>query len=290
MFEDGYVSEPGCGEVGFEQSTEGQCPMGSGFLKRLEHGYLRPALRKLRPSRHVRFGGIDISYREELDGGGTSFGQDFLSFFKALGMPRQKRIFEWCSGPGFIGFSLLGNAVGETLCLADINPDAIASCRHTVRANGLGDRVSVYQSDNLKDIPHSEKWDLVVSNPPHFIDQYEGDIRAHDPQWRIHREFLANIGDFLSKGGVIVLQENNRGSTVETFRQMIEQSALKIVFTHGDSPTLTAESAFYYIGIMRREEEPPAWACSHVERVFDSSRNDSVWRRVAPASATPKSD
>ena len=71
------------------------------------------------------------------------------------------------------------------------------------------------------------------------MDQYEGDLRAHDPNWRIHREFFATIGDFLTAGGVIVLQENNRGSTVETFRQMIEQSGLEIVFTHGDSPTLT---------------------------------------------------
>jgi hypothetical protein len=254
--------------------------MGSAFLKRLEHGYLRPALRKLRRSRHVTFGGIGISYREELDGGGASFGQDFLSFFNARGMPKQKRIFEWCSGPGFIGFSLLGNAVCETLCLADINPAAVASCRHTVRANGLTDRAFVYQSDNLKDIPRSEKWDLVVSNPPHFIDQYEGDIRAHDPEWRIHREFLATIGNFLSKDGVIVLQENNRGSTVETFRQMIDQSALKIVFTDGDSPTLTKDSSFYYIGIMRRDDEPPAWACTQVERVLDSSRDGGVWRRA----------
>jgi hypothetical protein len=254
--------------------------MSEGFLKRIENSYVRPALRKLRPSRHARFGGINIKYREELDGGGTTFGQDFLSFFKARGMPKRKRIFEWCSGPGFIGFSLLGNDVCETLCLADINPDAVGSCRDTVLANSLSGRVSVYQSDNLKGIPRSEKWDLVVSNPPHFIDQYEGDIRAHDPEWRIHREFLATVGDFLLKDGVVVLQENNRGSTVETFRQMIDQSALKIVFTDGDSATPTKESSFYYIGIMRRDDEPPAWVHSRVERILDAGRNNWVWQRT----------
>lgn len=49
--------------------------MGSGFLKRLENDYIRSALRRLRRSRHVRHAGI--GYREELDGGGTEFGQDF---------------------------------------------------------------------------------------------------------------------------------------------------------------------------------------------------------------------
>jgi predicted RNA methylase len=245
--------------------------MGSGFLKRIENGYIRPALRRLRPVRHVSYAGIGISYRAELDGGGTEFGQDFISFFKARGMPKQKRIFEWCSGPGFISFSLLAHGFCDTLCLADINPDAVASCKRTVRANKLSDRVSVYQSDNLKNIPRSEKWDLVISNPPHFVDQYEGDLRAHDPNWRIHRDFFAAIGDFLTAGGVIVLQENNRGSTVETFRQMIEQSGLKIVFTQGDSPTLTNDSVFYYIGIMRRGDIPPVWATLGVERTLASS-------------------
>ena len=245
--------------------------MGSGFLKRIENGYIRPALRRLRPARHVSYAGIGISYRAELDGGGTEFGQDFISFFKARGMPKQKRIFEWCSGPGFISFSLLAHGFCDTLCLADINPDAVASCKRTVRANKLSDRVSVYQSDNLKNIPRSEKWDLVISNPPHFVDQYEGDLRAHDPNWRIYRDFFAAIGDFLTAGGVIVLQENNRGSTVETFRQMIEQSGLKIVFTQGDSPTLTNDSVFYYIGIMRRGDIPPVWATLGVERTLASS-------------------
>ena len=117
---------------------------------------------------------------------------------KSRGMPKQKRAFEWCCGPGFIGFSMLGNGLCETLCLSDINPAAVSSCQHTVRVNKLSDRVSVYQSDNLKSIPRSEMWNLIVSNPPHFIDQYEGDIRAHDPDWRIHRNFFETVSDHLA--------------------------------------------------------------------------------------------
>jgi methylase of polypeptide subunit release factors len=154
--------------------------------------------------------GFDIRYRSELDGGGTDFGQQFIPFLRSRGMPKQKRAFEWCCGPGFIGFSMLGHGLWEILCLSDINP-AAASCQHTVRVNKLSDRVSVCQSDNLKSIPRSEMWNLIVSNPPHFVDQYEGDIRAHDPDWRIHRNFFETVSDHLAEDGVIVLQENNRG-------------------------------------------------------------------------------
>lgn len=229
-----------------------------GLLKRVENELVRPLARWARPSRQISFAGIDISYRAELDGGGTDFGQEFIPFLKSRGMPKQKRAFEWCCGPAFIGFSMLGNGLCETLCLADINPAAVASCRNTVKANDLGDRVSVYQSDNLKDIPSSEKWNLVVSNPPHFIDQYLGDIRAHDPDWRIHREFFATVSDHLAPDGVIVLQENNSGSVVSTFRPMIEQSGLDIIFVHGDYPSLTPESSFYFI-VIGRKGSKPAW-------------------------------
>jgi hypothetical protein len=100
---------------------------------------------------------------------------------------------------------------------------------------------------------------LIVSNPPHFVDQYAGDICAHDPDWRIHKNFFETVSQHLAEDGVIVLQENNRGSTVATFRPMIEQSGFEIFFTHGDHPSLTKESSFYFIGIGRGRARP-AWA------------------------------
>jgi tRNA1(Val) A37 N6-methylase TrmN6 len=237
------------------------------LLKRIEHGYVRPILQRMRRSRQVSYGGIEIRYRPEHDGGGTEFGQDYIPFLKALGMPKQQRVFEWCCGPGFIGFSLLGNGLCESLCLADINSAAIASCHRTISANGLGDWAAAYQSDNLKKIPPDEKWNLVVGNPPHFIDQHEAEIRAHDLAWQVHREFFATVGNFLAKDGVIVLQENNRGSTVDSFRKMIAASGLDIVFTSGDSPTLTQKSTIYYIGIMRRGDDIPVWVASAAKHV-----------------------
>jgi len=231
-----------------------------GILHSIEHGLLRPALRRIRPSKRVVLGGITVEYRSELDGGGIEFGQDFIPFLRSRGMPKQARMFEWCAGPAFIGFSMLGHGLCETLCLADINPAAVARCRDTVRLNRLEDRVSVYESNNLQSIPRAERWNLVVSNPPHFIDRYQGDIRAHDPDWAIHREFFQTIHAYLAVDGVVVLQENNRGSTVATFREMIDDAGLQIVFTYGDRSELTPESQFYFIGIAKKGADVPAWA------------------------------
>ena len=111
---------------------------------------------------------------------GATFGQNFIPFLKGRGMPKAPRAFEWCAGAGFVGFSAMANGLCETLALADISEEAIKACRHTIAKNRLGSRAIAYVSDNLRDIPRSEKWDLVLGNPPHHADEYFGDRRGFD--------------------------------------------------------------------------------------------------------------
>jgi len=232
----------------------------SSTAKRLAHQYIKPALRRIWPWRHKNLNGVRVHYMHHLDGGGYAFGQEYIPYLRNRGMPVQARTFEWCAGPGFIGFSLLGCGLTETLCLADINPEAVAACGRTIRDNALATRAAVYLSDNLASIPASEKWDLVVGNPPHYPDEYVGNLRAHDPDWRIHRAFFSQVGTHLKPGGVIVLQENSQGSTAETFGDMISQAGLEIVFTEFGPKRRTPYGHIYYIGIVRRGDAVPAWA------------------------------
>jgi len=72
-----------------------------------------------------QYAGLRVHFKTHLDGGGSTFGQNFLPFLDQRGMPHQGRVFEWCSGPGFMGFSLLAFGFCDTLCLVDINPLAV---------------------------------------------------------------------------------------------------------------------------------------------------------------------
>ena len=146
----------------------------TGLLKSFEHRYVKPWLRRFWPWRKKRLAGIRVHYMKHLDGGGSSFGQEYIALFRRNGMPAQGRAFEWCAGPGFIGFSLLGHSLCQSLCLADINPEAVEACRRTVKDNSLSERVTIYHSDNLATVPATERWNLVVGNPPHFIDDFLG--------------------------------------------------------------------------------------------------------------------
>jgi predicted RNA methylase len=230
------------------------------LLKNFERRVVKPRLRRLKPWRHAVYGNVRVSYRDHLDGGGRTSGMEYLPLFHDLGMPLQPRVFEWCAGPGFIGFALLGHGFCDTLCLADINPEAAEACQRTIEQNGLAERVTAYQSDNLNDIPASEQWDLVVGNPPHFIDISPGELRFHDEGWNLHRLFFAAIGGFLKPSGMVVLLENNRGSTAETFRSMIEAAGLSIVFVRGCEGRRTPYTRTYYLGIARRGDTIPDWA------------------------------
>ena len=242
--------------VGRNQATLGM----QTFWQRIEHGTIKPWLRRMRPYQETAYAGVKVSYKRHLDGGGSTFGQDFIPILRDRGMPKVQRAFEWCAGPGFIGFSLLAHGLAESLCLADVNPEAVAACRRTVARNRLESRVAVHLSDNLKDIPQSEQWDLVVSNPPHFVDTSFGQLRYHDPDWRVHRGFFGAISSHLKPGGVVVLQENNSGSTPDTFIPMIAEAGLKVVFVQNASQQRTERSHMFYLGIMRPGDPVPVWA------------------------------
>lgn len=174
---------------------------------------------------HITYNAISVSYTPDLDGGGFGFGQDCIPVVRSL-FGQVDRIFEFCAGPGFIGFSLLAQGLCRSLCLSDINPKAVAAARETVRRNGLERVVSVYQSDALDGIPSTEKWDLVVSNPPHFKDEYRDNIRNCDPDWSVHRKFYAKVGRHLKPNGAVLMQENSEGSGIADFEEMILSGGL----------------------------------------------------------------
>lgn len=175
---------------------------------------------------------IRIAWTDDLDGGGSSFGRSFVPVTRHL-FGKTGRVFEFCAGPGFIGFYLLAEGLCDSVCFSDINPKAVEMLEHTIKLNGLESRASVYLSDGLSDIPDSEKWDLVVSNPPHFFSEshedHLNDLRRVDSQWHVHSEFYTNIRRHLNIGASILFQENYLGSSESTFAEMLDRNSFVLV-------------------------------------------------------------
>lgn len=194
--------------------------------------------------KHIKYDNIEVVYKENLHGGGIRFGQQFIPVVKEK-FGRVGHAFEFCAGPGFIGFSMLANNLCDKLTLADVNPEAIKVCNETVQRNNLYNRVATYVSDVLDNIPETEKWDLVVGNPPHVFcaskEEYKKDITLYDPNFNIHRKFYCGIHKFLKPTGSILLQEHSESTNVADFKNMIEEGGLKIIDVFVYTPPSVSE-------------------------------------------------
>jgi methylase of polypeptide subunit release factors len=182
---------------------------------------------------------VKVFYSHELDGGGTSFGRRYPHVIRKIyGNRHFERCFEWCSGPGFIGFELLSENICSNLFLADIYPPALAAINKTVinLPKKYQNRVYNAHIKGIADLPTDWKFDLVVANPPHlnhnlgaFITNVKlRDRLGQDLDWNIHREFFNHIGPHLNENAVILLQEHSFASGPIMFESMIEEAGLKI--------------------------------------------------------------
>ena len=197
---------------------------------------------------------IQVFYKIELDGGGTTFGQDYLSVFADRYPGRVfNRAYEWCSGPGFIGFSLLSHGICKTLCLSDLYDPSITAAEITIDydTNQCRDRVTAYLCKDVGLIPKHEQFDLIVANPPHFNDitmnDYTGIRISKDINWQAHRNFFNNIKQYLTSDGIILLQEHIHGAKLDDFSNMIEENGLQIT-DHYNSIDVD-RNGMYYIEI-----------------------------------------
>jgi hypothetical protein len=99
------------------------------------------------------YNGLVVFGDELLDGEGTTVGQDYPRVLNELGIGRVDNLFEFCSGPGYIGFSLLANGFCKNLTLADINPRAVEAQKRTIEFNKINACVGSYISDVFSEIP-----------------------------------------------------------------------------------------------------------------------------------------
>jgi len=164
-----------------------------------------------------------LDKREFLDGGGSYMKYIFLKEIKKFNKSFDCG-FEWCSGLGEIGLKLLEKGIIKRLVLADINKEAIEASIEITKRLGLQDKVKHYVSDGLKNIPHTEKFDLVFGNPPNYFnvqkDHHIGnkvlfDLRPNDRGWETHYNFYNNINKFLNKNALLFIQE------VDIFKKLV---------------------------------------------------------------------
>lgn len=190
-------------------------------------------------------GGLKLSFRDHLDGGGQAF---FVSFMEAIGKINRhpyQRGFEWCAGAGFLGFSLLSMRMLQHCTFQDVYPTAIDVCNHTINNNFLSKRAEAYVCGTIKDLPPLEPWDFVISNPPHAWDlrgsresllrdgvehhAIENTIRLLvDDDMQAHSEFFQNIRSRLTDTADLFIVEHDQ-KVRDIYIEMAEAGGLKLI-------------------------------------------------------------
>jgi len=189
-----------------------------------------------------------VYYNHSLDGGGNSIGQRYPLILKYL---YPDRIFnhclDWCGGHGVIGFRLLADGVCKNLHFIEMHGPAVDACNKTIEKmpTRFAGKVSLTHASTLANLPKKIKFDLVVSNPPHFplmlgnqlfkINQNDHSRITVDSQWQCHKDFFAHIAGHLEPDGVILLQEIYH---VDEFKLLIDTAGLVItkMFSEKNNP------------------------------------------------------
>lgn len=192
--------------------------------------------------------GTKIKWNHGDDGGGSSHYHDFLKIIEPNG--RYNRCLEWCAGCSAIGFSLLDAKIVNELVLMDKYLPALEQALVNAKNNNF-DKVSIYNIDKIQNLPLTEKFDLIVCNPPHIWDKdnflfetkktweqngyldslTEKDIATLerlmvDVDLNIHKEFFSNIKNYMTDDGDIFISETDPNKEVMS---MINDNGFKII-------------------------------------------------------------
>ncbi|MBL3808344.1 methyltransferase [Streptomyces sp. BRB081] len=130
----------------------------------------------------------------------------------------------------------------------DINPAAVRTTELNARRHGVADRVTARTSDLFSALAPDETFDLVFWNSP-FIEtppdrQNDSDLAYHffDPDYTMHRRFLAEVGGRLTARGRLFLGFSFAMGSPDSLRKVSAEAGFDLRVHRQESFTVpTAE-------------------------------------------------
>ena len=185
---------------------------------------------------------------------GEITGEAAIRIIRERGL-RDLRVLDICCGVGIIGLTIFSKLREESIVnkvgFIDINIFNLNSLHRTLKINKLdgmlGNEIKFWLSDSLGNVPREEKFDLIVSNPPHFfLEDRTTDVLSpstlgtYDADWSFHKSFYDICHEYLTERGEIWFLENGDAVQEKDLLPLIERNQhLKYVegFTEPLDPT-----------------------------------------------------
>jgi methylase of polypeptide subunit release factors len=186
--------------------------------------------------------GTVLNWNPGDDGGGSTHYVDFLN---AIGTEKKyNNCLEWCAGLSAVAFSLLDADIAENVVLMDLYEPALKQAQKNAEINKLAERVSTRISSRISQLPLTDKFDLVVSNPPHdadgsWIDECNPNITKDekdciirltiDDNWNLHKEFFKNITNYLNPNADVYISETGKHNFIIEWAEEVGLKLVKVV-------------------------------------------------------------
>ena len=194
--------------------------------------------------------GITLNFPCHVDGGGDSYRDELVALIERTGQKTNyESALDWCAGHGPFGFELLDSNIADHVTFMDCYAPAVESCINNGQENNISDRVTGYTCDKISLIPESEKFDLVVANPPHsntLVNIERNEFFANtarmivDDNFVMHREFFENIRKYLTDDADVYI---TAGNDLAPFANWAYAGNLKFM---GFSPCSGAQGGIYH--------------------------------------------
>jgi release factor glutamine methyltransferase len=123
------------------------------------------------------------------------------------------------TGSGCIAVALAKDLPGAQFVATDISPRALEVARRNAERAGFADRIKFVLSNLLDEIPSSQRFQLIASNPP-YIGRNEAstlarEVRDHEPEtalfggeegYELYADIVTQSAGHLEPGGILVLE------------------------------------------------------------------------------------
>ncbi len=142
--------------------------------------------------------------------------------------PKQvKSVLDLCCGNGCIGIATALNMPDVLVECCDLSTDALEVAAYNIDMHGVGDSVSLFESD-LFNALEGIRYDIIVSNPP-YVDLEDMETLPpeymHEPRFALEsgddgldatRTILREAASHLNPGGVLIVEVGNSRYHLET--------------------------------------------------------------------------
>jgi len=123
------------------------------------------------------------------------------------------------TGSGCIAVALAKDLPGAQFVATDISPSALEVARRNAERVGFADRIKFVLSNLFDEIPSSQRFQLIASNPP-YIGRNEAstlarEVRDHEPEialyggeegYELYADLVTQSAEHLEPGGILVLE------------------------------------------------------------------------------------